>query len=152
MAFFSTGLTSIVIPASVKFIGAGAFTWNALFRWGSRLASITVDDRNTEYSSIDGVLFNKDKTILIQYPADKDNKTYVIPSSVTVIEENSFYGCNNLEKIIIPTSVITIGASAFDDCISLKTVLISRNIRFDRYTFPRRAEIIYIEAIDNALR
>jgi hypothetical protein len=144
MAFFGTGLTSIVIPASVTFIGDGAFSWHVIFAsYGSNLTSITVDERNAAYSSIDGVLFNKDKTVLIQYPTNKDNKTYGIPSSVTSIKKIAFYGCKNLEKITIPANVIYIEAYAFDECRNLKTILISRNVKFDENTFPRTAEIVY---------
>jgi len=77
------------------------------------LARITVDERNTVYSSIDGVLFNKAKTTLIKYPMGKRGNPYVIPTSVTYIGKNAFESCWNLTEITVPAK-ITIGEWAFN--------------------------------------
>jgi len=66
------------------------------------LSAITVNTGNTAYSSDAGVLFNKTKTTLIQYPVQKTGAGYTIPSSVTGIGWNAFYGCTKLTFIIIP--------------------------------------------------
>lgn len=128
-----TSLTSVNIPNSVKSIGNGAFNLctnltsveipnsvisigdDAFFDCGS-LSSINVVETNQNYSSIDGVLFNKNKTLLIQYPINKESKIYEIPSSVTSIGDGAFNYYPRIESIIIPNSVISIGERAFHYC------------------------------------
>lgn len=111
-----SSLTSIIIPDSVTSIGFGAF-YNCY-----SLTNIIVDENNKNYSSLDGVLFNKDKTTLIWYPIGKTNTSYTIPDSVTKIDGAAFYKCKNLTSITIPASLKNIGGSAFFKCTNLKTV------------------------------
>ena len=113
-------LASISIPDSVTSIGYWAFLDCAA------LTSITVDSLNTAYSSDEyGVLFNKDKTKLIQYPIGNERTSYAIPDSVTSIDDAAFYYCYNLTSVIIPDSVTSIGYMAFSDCENLKDVYYS---------------------------
>jgi hypothetical protein len=107
-AFYgASALTSISIPAGVTSIGASAF-------YESGLTSISVDVNNNNYSSHDnGVLFNKDKTTLIQYPIGSTNSSYIIPEGVTSIGPYAFYRASALNSIIIPTSVTSIETNAF---------------------------------------
>ena len=117
-----SSLTSIEIPSSVTSIGNNAF-------YGcSSLTSINVEEDNQNYCSEDGVLFNKDKTELIRYPSKKADKQYVIPSSVTSIENSAFYGCSSLTSIEIPSSVTSIGSSAFQYCSSLTSIKIPSSV------------------------
>ena len=110
-------LTSITIPDSVTTIGDYAF------RGCTSLTRITVDADNTEYSSNSrGVLFDKNKTVLIQYPAGNTNSSYIIPDSVTTIGHDAFEYCKSLTSVTIPDSVTTIGYSAFYYCYSLTSV------------------------------
>jgi hypothetical protein len=87
-----SGLTSITIPNSVTAIGTYTF---ALC---SALTAISVDDENTVYSSDIGVLFDKNKTVLICCPAGKTGN-YTIPNSVTSIDDYAFAGCSGLTSI-----------------------------------------------------
>ena len=109
-----SNLTSVTIPNSVTSIGNWAFSGC------SRLENINVDPENAKYSSIDGVLYNKDATSLIRCPEAKSNVT--IPSSVTSIGGSAFSGCSRLTSLTIPNSVTEIGDGAFNDCNNLKTI------------------------------
>ena len=116
------GLLSVTIPNSITSIGSGAFAICV------GLTSINVANDNPNYCSIDGVLFNKAQTILIQYPAGKTNETYTIPNSVTSIGESAFCVCWSLTSVTIPNSVTSIGMMAFDGCSSLTSVTIPNSV------------------------
>jgi hypothetical protein len=116
-----TGLTNVTIPAKVSNLGGSAFSGC------NNLTSITVDTFNSTYASVDGVLFNKSQTTLIQCPGGK-NGSCEIPNSVTNIGIEAFYGCENLANIIIPNSVITIGNKAFYACTGLTNAIISDSV------------------------
>ncbi len=112
----SLSLTSVVIGDGVTEIGNGAF-WDC-----TSLASIIVAEGNTAYESIDGNLYNKGATELIQYAIDKADTHFTIPESVTKIVDNAFYKGNALISIAIPDSVTEIGYQAFLACTSLTDV------------------------------
>ena len=122
-AFFKcTSLKSVKIPDSVTSIGSDAFLCC------SSLTTIEVSNYNENYSSTDGILFNKDKSKLITYPAGKPNETYEIPDSVTGIGYYAFYNCTSLTSVTIPGSVTSIGFSAFVYCTSLTSVNIGDSV------------------------
>jgi hypothetical protein len=140
-----SNLTSITIPASVKTIGYSAFSDcssltsitipasvtaidNYAFYNCVNLTSITVENRNASYSSIDGILFDKNKTIIIKYPQGKKANAYSIPSSVTLIDDGTFRGCSNLTGISISSSVTTIGDNAFSHCENLTSISIPPSV------------------------
>ena len=113
-------LESIHLPASVvDFSGKN-------FSGCSRLLDITVDETNSNYSTIDGILFKHDGT-LVKYPVAKSNAEYVIPSNVYIIGENAFDN-SNLENVTIPESVVQIGSSAFISCVNLRKVSIPNSV------------------------
>ena len=111
-----TSLTSVTIGNSVTSIGVGAF-YSC-----TSLTSITVDENNTAYASIDGNLYNKDKTTLIQYAIGKTSTEFTIPDSVTSIGDNAFYSCTSLTSVTIGNGVTSIGYRAFAACTSLTDV------------------------------
>ena len=113
---YCTSLTSVTIPATVTEIYDNAFIDS------TSLTEINVSSDNPLYSSQDGILFNKDKTTLICYPAGKENTSYSIPNSVTEIGEYSFSYCTSLTNVDIPNSVNEIGIDAFECCTSLTSV------------------------------
>jgi hypothetical protein len=117
-AFSSTSLTSFTIPASVTTIGANAFL-------SYNLVSISVPADNQNYSSLDGVLFNKQKTSLINFPASKLATTYSIPTSVTRIEASAFSQTSALASVTIPSSVTTIGDRAFHSAVALTSITVA---------------------------
>ena len=122
-AFSDCGrLTSISIPDSVTSIGDSAF---ALC---SKLTSITVDNDNKYFSSINGNLYNKDKTKLLQYAIGKIDTSFTIPNGVTSIGDFAFSACFSLTKVIISDNVTSIGDSAFEFCGELTSISIPDSI------------------------
>ena len=116
-----SSLISIEIPNSVISIGDGV-----LARCNN-LTSINVNAINANYSSLDGVLFNKDMTALIQYPGGKQG-AYTIPNGVTIIRSSAFCGCSDLISVTIPNSVTIIRGQAFQYCSSLTSVEIPNSV------------------------
>ena len=123
-------LTSITIPNSVTSIGEKAF-YRCL-----ALTAIYVAEANKYYSSLDGVLFNKDKTELICYPPSKVDDSYNIPNSVKSIGNSAFEDCKKLTNIKIPDSVTCIGNRAFGYCTNLSRITIPDSVTYiSGYTF-----------------
>src|SRR5574344_1943941 len=120
--FYCTGLTSVTIGNSVTSIGYDAF-YDC-----TGLTSIDVNENNTKYSSINGILFNKDQSTIIYYPARIKSQTYEIPNSVTSIGANAFSNCTGLTSVTIPNSVTSIGADAFSYCSGLTSVTIPNSV------------------------
>jgi hypothetical protein len=152
-----TRLTSVTIPASVKNMNN-----DFGFGFGDSLTAITVDASNPVYSSLDGVLFDKSQTTLIEYPLGKAG-SYTIPNSVTNIGIEAFSGCGSLIAIrvgvsnsvysslngvlfnkslttliqcpggkvgsyLVPNSVTNIGNEAFQKCTKLTSVTIPDSV------------------------
>jgi hypothetical protein len=92
------------------------------------LTTIEVGAENVNYADVNGVLFNKEKTVLHTYPAGKTGASYVIANSVTTIGDSAFYGCNSLTSVTIGNGVTTIGDSAFYGCNSLTSVTIGNGV------------------------
>ena len=117
-----TALTSVVIGGSVKSIGT------YIFENCTSLVNITVGTTNTNYSSSDGVLFNKGKTKLISYPAGKSSATYAIPSTITSLENYAFAYAKGITSMTIPDNVTTIGRYVFVHCENITGIKISKNV------------------------
>ena len=140
-----SNLKSISLPGNVTSVEIGAFegcsnietvtlvncaiTGDFGGLLGSRaLKCINVVGESHLYSSINGVLFNKEQTKLIGYPKGKLDVSYVIPSSVTSIGEGAFSACSRLTSIIIPNSVTSIGDYAFKNSVKLKNIIIPDSV------------------------
>jgi hypothetical protein len=122
-------LAVVSIPKSVTAITDGAFSSC------SSLTAINVADANPNYSSRDGVLFNKDQTYLLQCPG-KRSGAYVIPSGVTDIRFGAFEDCENLTSVSMPSGVKTIGSVAFSGCTGLQGIIIPPSVtRIESYAF-----------------
>ncbi len=120
-----SSLTSITLPKGVTSIGYSAF------EDCSSLTSIIVHKDNKYYSNDEcGVLFNKDKTMLIQYPIGNERTSYIIPEGVTSIGDHAFSYCDNLISISIPESVTLIDHFAFGECNSLTSISIPKSVTY----------------------
>ena len=123
-AFRFTDLTTIVVPTGLESIGVGAFS--SMYY----LQSITVDESNSNYTSLDGVLFDDSMSTLITYPLARGRNYYTIPSGVVSIAEKAFSemiydysATTRLGFLTISSSVTTIGDYAFDSNEYLSTVI-----------------------------
>lgn len=139
-------IKSINISATVTDLNAIADPYNNPLE-SKCFESINVSEENQNYSSIDGVLFNKEKTKLICYPTNKPDENYSvpetvdtiaayafsyndklvnidIPDSVTSIENYAFYECQALKNVVLPTSITSIEDSLFFRCTALDNIII----------------------------
>lgn len=124
---FCNQLTTVEIPPTVTSIGDVVFLGSAV--------SVTVDINNSNYSSFDGLLFNKDKTRLI-YCSSTKTGDFEIPSTVITIAVDAFYNCNALSSIKIPPSVTTLDEWAFENCYGLSSINIPSSVTTIKgYTF-----------------
>lgn len=137
-------LQAITIPSTVTNIGGG------IFADCKKLSAIDMAEGNTAYVSVEGVLYNKAMTTLVQYPAGKDNDSYTIPESVTTVGDYAFCGNDYLTslplhdklKVIsdfafarvsgvptfdVPAGTESIGESAFHDCWSLTDINVAKS-------------------------
>jgi hypothetical protein len=145
-AFSHTGISALIMPEGVQKIGKESFShcynltevhipasvssidWGA-FAGGNHLSEIQVAADNPAYTSVDGVLFDKALTTLMQYPAGKKDEVYTIPNTVTHIAPHAFSDCVHLIKVVIPETVTFIGEKAFFYCARLKDLLIPLSVR-----------------------
>jgi hypothetical protein len=138
VAFGQTSLTNVIIPNSVTRVGMQAFydcenLTNVMIGTGvtnleygafgclGRLSTISVDVLNPAFSSVAGVLFDKNQTTLLQFPGGQAG-SYTLPSSVTGIGSFAFEACYSLTNITIPEGVTNIGDGAFRWCSNLRGV------------------------------
>jgi hypothetical protein len=117
-AFYGTQLSSVDIPESVTTIGRGAFAIPSL-------KSITVNPRNSSFTSVNGVLYDKDMKTLHTYPGGKEDAHYAVRPGVTGIEGSAFRGVK-LQTVYIPASVTYIGSSPFYGS-AIKSIMVDLN-------------------------
>lgn len=119
-----SSLETIYIGSGVKEIGAAPFIFDVEGLPCSNLKSIEVSKDNKHYTSVDGVLFNKEMTELIQYPIGKKQKEYVIPDSVTKIGSGAFRYCKKLTKLTIGKGITVIDDPLLFHCENIETVIL----------------------------
>ena len=140
-----SGLQSITLGSGVKSIGESAFhgcsslksitlprSVTTIDRWAfqscTALTEINVEEGSSSFCSDGGVLFNKDKTTLIQYPIGNPRTAYTIPDTVTTIDERAFIWCTGLTAVTIPGSVTRINNQAFYSCPGLTELTIPDSV------------------------
>lgn len=135
-------LAKIEIPDSVIKIG------NSVFSECYSLSEIIISDENANYLSENGVLFDKNKTTIIEYPICKNDEKYAVPNTITQIESGAFGENRYLQSIEIPDSVTQIASDAFSNCNNLKEIVVadgnsnystSDGIMFDK----NKSQLIY---------
>ena len=119
---FSVNVKKINISRSVTKINTAAFMYCY------DLQSIKVDSENGKYMSEKGILYNKDMTRILCYPAGIKDTEFFVPDTVKTIGDFAFYGTKALESINIPDSVTNIGTDAFGECSGLKEVVIPDSV------------------------
>ncbi len=144
------GETNIIIPSlidecEVKIIGEDAIPWankietlyipetitlieDGAFNRSLNMEEISVNVNNNNYCSENGILFNKEKTEIIHYPAKKEDTSYQIPSSVTIIGDSCFYACGKLTNVNIPSNVVEIKRNAFKECYSIQEITLPQGL------------------------
>ncbi len=113
----------IFIPKTIVFFD------EFFMSYGVNVKALNVDPENPNYASTDGVLMNKDKSLLIRYPRIKPGSTYEIPSTVKTLGELCFVWCDLLTEIYVPDTVTNIEFSAFGGCVNLTTVRLSAGLQ-----------------------
>ncbi|MEI6196755.1 MAG: leucine-rich repeat domain-containing protein [Verrucomicrobiota bacterium] len=113
-------LTNITIPGTVNRIITSSLHIPSL-------VSIAVAANNPDFSSVDGVLFNKDKTIMLSYPCARTGR-YTVPNSVVRIRKDAFFDCSGLTGITIGNGVTNIEAGAFSSCRGLANIIVGDHV------------------------
>ena len=146
LAFYDCGnLTEVSLPSTLESIGTGAFHscgrlgsvtipkgtsyigWYP-FAYCTSLKSINVENGNKDYVSDSGVLFNKARTTLLQYPVGKSGTSYTVPSSVKEVGMGAFAGSKILKNVTLSRSQRYIESYVFNGCTALESVTIGRNV------------------------
>ncbi len=115
-------LTNLAIGAGVTNIESQAFLGC------TSLLAISVATNNPAFSSLGGVLFNSNQTALYQYPPGSSGTSYIIPNSVTRVEDNAFEGSYNLTSVTIGTNVLSFGDGVFSHCYYLTRITIPNSV------------------------
>ena len=134
---FCLNLVEVKIPASVTYIGIVAATrhyYDCAFRGCVNLTSIDVDPGNQNYSSVGGVLFDKNETALIFYPEGKAAADYVVPASVTTVCGMVFSNRNDIVSVDLP-NVTTVGPGAFNGCENLTRAYMPKVVSIEEMAF-----------------
>lgn len=114
------------------------------------LENINVLADNQFFTSIDGILFDKNLTTIIKFPVGKKLKKYNIFNSVTKIGQGAFSGCTSLQNISIPDSVTSIDNCAFRDCSSIQNIYIPNSVtEIGGWTFEKCSSLQRIEILAN---
>ena len=124
--------TSLTIPKEVTH-GGVTYTVRGIerpYRWGTTLQNVTVASDNELLSSQNGVIFNKDKTVLLWYPCGKPGASYTVPSGVIKLEEDSFRDIDALTSVTLPDGLKRIEDYVFYGCPNLATLNLPSSLEF----------------------
>ena len=129
-AFKETGIQTVDIPASVTYLGAGVFASC------HSLTDIFVDDANSHYADVNGVVYNTEKTVLVEYPAGNIRTKYNVLNGITDIDSAAFYGSWNLQYVYFQEGLKHIHPYAFFDTINIERIDLPNSVEIlDEYSF-----------------
>ncbi len=169
LTFYMDKALTVELPATVNTLDGQAFN-----QMNSTVNSITVAEDSPYFSSVDGVLYSKDKTSLVVYPAAKSDETYkvidgvksiykyafsntyitkeiILPDSLQVIEDNAFDNCKSLVKINLPVGLKSIGFKAFNNCGSVESLVIPDSVTYIGTMAFRNAKSLKSVSLPNNL-
>ena len=137
-----SSLANVTIPAAVSSLGSGCFG-------GTALEAFKVDPRNTYFKAIDGVLYTADGTGIVMVPSNKEIGEFVVPNTVTAINDKLFYDCQSITSLVFEggrTEYLTIGRMAFAECPNLQKVIFTDKISYiDEEAFYYCTSLMYVE-------
>ena len=137
-----SSLSDITIPAAVSSLGSGCFS-------GTALESFKVDPRNTFFKAIDGILYTADGTGIVMIPSAKVIGEFVVPNTVTSINDKLFYDNTTITSLVFEggrTDYISVGRMAFAECSNLTRVIFTDKISYiDEEAFYYCTSLIYVE-------
>jgi uncharacterized protein YkwD len=158
---YGTSITELSLPASLQSIASDGLS--GLYY----LENFWVDGASPYYCSVDGVLYSKDKTELVRYPAGRQPAGYTVPNTVKKISdyaffwaevneitlpqglesigEYAFYNCENLTSVVIPDGVTSVGNAAFQGCTNLKTAEIPGSVSSVSGVFPSQTQLNFAD-------
>ena len=143
--------TSLTIPKEVTH-GGVTYTVTGIerpYRWGTTLQNVTVASDNAYLSSQNGVIFNKDKTVLLWYPCGKPDASYTVPASVTKLGEASFSDIPALTSVTLPNGLKRIGDSVFHTCTNLTTLNLPSSLESIGFSSLRSIKVSSIVVPEN---
>lgn len=124
--FNGSSIKTINIGKGLNDIYGGCF--------GSNVEQINVDDSNPNFASESGVLYNKNKTTLVAYPAQKSGQSFTAPSSVTGVESLAFYFCESLKEVTFPAKITNLEPGAFSQLVypeGLQRIVLTKGMYVD---------------------
>ena len=121
-------LTEVKIPKSLTVLEGGFMSCKSVTKY-------IVEEGNNYYKSVDGIVFNTDKTALMLFPAAKtvENGSYEVPSGVNKIGQNAFSGCTTVTSLSIPQSVENIGMCAFRAMVNLESITFEEDSKITKF-------------------
>ena len=160
-----TGLKELILPDSLTIIGGAAFEncsslteltipaaveeIDYTFSGCASLQAIHVSEENPTFSSVDGVVYNKEKTELAFYPCGRKG-AFQVPDGITFIGDGAAWDCIGLTEITIPDSVVSIGSNSFSRCVNLKKINLPAGLEsIGCYTFRGCAALKQINIPEN---
>lgn len=115
-------LNQVNFSDTILSLGAGVFAGD------NQLKSINLG-KNPYFVMEKGVLYDREKTRLIQYFSANETEKFTMPDSVTDVERYAFWGCRNLEEVVLSANLYVIPEYAFSNCTDLKSVSVPYSVR-----------------------